>query len=123
MGTLDSKKRTTPRTADFAFSTKRNGPLDYASHVRDAIAGTYHLVRMHGANPVGAEATIPVTLGAAASAYMDPTSSAGLASGVITANGQPLAVDRIVGDGGGTTDATLSALPGGQLVRRVAIVK
>jgi len=65
--------------------------------------GTYPLVLVHGANPLGADATTPVTVGGTATAYLDLTSSAGLATGVITANGQPLPVERMVVDGNGTS--------------------
>ncbi len=65
--------------------------------------GTYHPVVMVGASPLGPAATTPVTAGGTAVEYLDLTSSVGLATGLITANGQPLAVDRIPVVGTGTS--------------------
>ena len=85
--------------AGIAASVNASGAFNFPN----LPAGPYYLVLMHGANALGAQATIPVTIGTTASAYLDVTSSAGLATGVIMANGQPLAVDRIVVDGNGAS--------------------
>ena len=64
---------------------------------------TFPLTLMHGASPLGVNAMIPATVGGTAPAYLDLTSSAGLATGVTTVNGRPFPVDRIAVDGNGTS--------------------
>ena len=75
--------------------------------------GTYPLVLVHGASPLGANAIVSVRAGATATAYLDLTGSAGLATGAITVNGQPFAVDRIMVDGNGTSCAFRTNAGGG----------
>lgn len=74
-----------------AANVDANGAYGFAN----LPGGTYAPAVMLGANVLLQGSATPVTAGSRATAHLDVTASAGLATGVIAVNGQSVSVDRI----------------------------